>query len=260
MQSDLLYRTKQIIHKISSKFEYRLLLWNQSFLDQIKKLKQFENKHAGERCFIIGNGPSLNNTDLTKLEDEITFGLNRIYLLFDTLGFSTTYYVCANRLVLSQFKDEIIQKVPVPKFTVWEHYDIAADIPEMHFVFRHNGTGFYPDITKGVWGGATVTFMAMQIAFYMGFHEVILIGVDHSFSTKGTPHKVVKSSGDDPNHFAPNYFGKGIHWQLPDLATSEYAYTLAKQKYEGAGRKICDATIGGKLQVFTKIDYDSLWV
>ena len=93
----------------------------------------------------------------------------------------------------------------------------------------------------------------------MGFHEVILIGVDHSFSTTGKPHKVVESSGDDPNHFAPNYFGKGIRWQLPDLETSEFAYRLALKNFESAGRVIRDATIGGKLQVFRKINYEALW-
>ncbi len=39
------------------------------------------NIHHGQRCFIIGNGPSLQRTDLTKLKDEFTFGMNRIYLV-----------------------------------------------------------------------------------------------------------------------------------------------------------------------------------
>ncbi len=253
------YKTKQIIHKFRSYLEYRRLLQNPYFSNQIKALRRYQNLHAGERCFIIGNGPSLKKTDLTKLRNEKTFGLNRIYLLFDTLGFSTSYYVCSNQLVLSQFKDEITRQVPVPKFSVWENYAIANDIPQILFVYRHNAAGFYHDISKGVWGGATVTYMAMQIAFYMGFHEVILIGVDHSFSTTGTPHKIIESCGDDPNHFAPNYFGKGVLWQLPDLETSEYAYSLARKHYEHAGRSIRDATLGGKLEVFPKVDYNSLW-
>jgi hypothetical protein len=99
----------------------------------------------------------------------------------------------------------------------------------------------------------------MQIAYYMGFQEVILIGVDHSFSTTGKPHATVTSQGDDPNHFAANYFGKGFRWQLPDLETSELAYRLAKEQFERAGREIVDATIGGKLQVFRKVDYLELF-
>jgi hypothetical protein len=67
------------------------------------------------------------------------------------------------------------------------------------------------------------------------------------------------SSGEDRNHFSPNYFGKGFRWQLPDLETSEWAYRLADQAYLSAGRQVFDATIGGKLQVFPKVDYASLF-
>jgi len=259
MFTNPLYITKQIIHKFRSTVEFLLLQRNPEFKSQIQNLAGLKDAHIGERCFIIGNGPSLKITDLTKLRGEFTFGLNRIYLLFNSLGFPTTYYVCANRLVLSQFKDEIIQQVLVPKFTVWDHFDIAADIPQMSFVYRHNGAGFYPDITKGVWGGTTVTYVAMQIAFHMGFQDVILVGVDHSFSTPGQPHMKITSTGDDPNHFTPNYFGKGVQWQLPDLATSEFAYSLAKQYFHKAGRTILDATVGGQLQIFPKIAYEDLW-
>ena len=259
MQKTPLHLTKQFIHRIRSSVEYRTLSKNPVFEAQKAKLQSSQNIHQGKRCFIIGNGPSLNQTDLSKLRDEFTFGLNRIYLLFDQLGFSTSYYVCTNRLVLSQFKADIIANVPSPKFTVWEHYQIANTIPDMHFIYRHNYADFFGNIVKGVWGGATVTYVAMQIAYFMGFDEVILIGVDHSFSTQGKPHKTVVSGGADPNHFASNYFGKGVKWQLPDLVTSEYAYSLANQAYQKAGKRIVDATIGGKLKVFPKINYTDLW-
>jgi hypothetical protein len=99
----------------------------------------------------------------------------------------------------------------------------------------------------------------MQLAFHMGFQKVILVGVDHSFATQGTPHDEVVSQGDDPNHFSTNYFGKGFRWQLPDLDTSEVAYRLARQAFEADGREIVDATIGGKLTVFPKINYLELF-
>jgi len=93
----------------------------------------------------------------------------------------------------------------------------------------------------------------------MGFSEVYLIGVDHSFDTKGTANQTVVSRGDDPNHFSPEYFGKGFRWQLPDLDASEDAYRLANYNYQKAGRKIYDATVDGKLTVFPKIDYVSIF-
>jgi hypothetical protein len=110
-----------------------------------------------------------------------------------------------------------------------------------------------------VFEGSTVTYVALQLAFHMGFSEVILIGVDHSFNTKGAPNLTITSDGDDPNHFSPEYFGKGFRWQLPDLEASEQAYVMARDAYEKSGRIILDATVGGKLPVFPKVKYEHLF-
>jgi hypothetical protein len=117
---------------------------------------------------------------------------------------------------------------------------------------------FAADVSRRVFEGSTVTFVALQIAFHMGFGEAILLGVDHDFEAKGRPNATVVSSGEDRNHFSPAYFGAGFRWQLPDLAASERAYLLARQAYEAAGRRVVDATIGGKLTVFPKVEYSSL--
>jgi len=93
----------------------------------------------------------------------------------------------------------------------------------------------------------------------MGFTRVILIGVDHSFASKGMPNTTVVSTGEDPNHFSGAYFGKGFRWLLPDLETSEIGYRMARRAYETAGRSVVDATIGGKLDIFPKVSYDNLF-
>ncbi len=93
----------------------------------------------------------------------------------------------------------------------------------------------------------------------MGFEEVILTGVDHSFSIQGPPNVTVVSRGDDRDHFSPDYFGEGFRWQLPDLEASEHAYRMARAAFEKDGRRVLDATKGGKLTVFPKVDFDSLF-
>jgi len=228
------------------------------YRDSIQKIITLKDKHKGQRCFIIGNGPSLKNTDLTLLKNEVTFGTNRIYLLFDQIGFSTSYFVSINKLVIEQCAQDIIG-LPCPKFINWHCRDLISFTPDMMFLLCLPKEGFHTDITSGVWGGATVTFATMQVAYYLGFDKVILVGVDHSFTTQGKPHSTVVSQGDDLNHFDPQYFGKGFRWQLPDLETSEQAYSMAKFHFEHAGREIIDATIGGKLQVFPKVEYQSLF-
>src|SRR5947207_6336311 len=93
----------------------------------------------------------------------------------------------------------------------------------------------------------------------MGFSEVILAGVYHSYQFSGNPHAEVVSGGDDPNHFASNYFGKGFRWHLPDLEGSELSYRAANFMFRQSGREILDATVEGKLQVFPKVEYQSLF-
>ena len=224
----------------------------------IKRLQALRDRHLGQRCFIIGNGPSLKNTDLTLLKKDFTFGLNRIYLLFEQMGFATTYSVSVNRLVIEQCAKDLAN-MPCPKFISWDGRDLIQFTDDMMFLHSRSQPTFHTDITQGIWEGSTVTYVAMQVAYYLGFQKVILVGVDHSFATQGKPHTTVVSQGDDPNHFDPQYFGKGFRWQLPDLETSELAYRIARWQFGLAGREIVDATIGGHLQVFPKVGYESLF-
>jgi hypothetical protein len=93
----------------------------------------------------------------------------------------------------------------------------------------------------------------------MGFDPVILIGVDHTFAAKGVPNTTVVSEGEDASHFDPGYFGSGYRWQLPDLEMSEHAYRMARWAYQATGRQVLDATIEGKLTIFPKVEYNSLF-
>ena len=231
--------------------------------ESIRRLTELKDIHTGKRAFIIGNGPSLKQTDLIKLKDEFTFGMNRIYLLFPELGFSTTYFCSINDLVIEQFSKDILA-LPMPKFLAWRshrHFNPNLPITQLPtFIYTtYTGPRFSPDVRGRVWESATVTNVALQLAFHMGFEQVILIGVDHNFTSKGEANKIVVSQGDDPNHVSPNYFGKGVKWQLPDLDTSEIGYALARDAYQKAGRKVLDATVGGKLTIFPKVNYNSLF-
>ncbi|MFC1483888.1 6-hydroxymethylpterin diphosphokinase MptE-like protein [Candidatus Neomarinimicrobiota bacterium] len=223
-----------------------------------EQILAFKDKHKGERCVIIGNGPSLNKMDLSLLKNEITFGLNRIYLLFPRIDFQPTYYATMNEALITQFHPEISQLL-MPKFITWNTRKYFMDSDHCHFIKLLYDPQFCKDLTRGFWSGATVTFMTMQIAYYMGFKEVILIGVDHRFKESGISGKLVEATGADPNHFAPNYFSDGAVWNLPDYKQSEWSFSMAKEVFESEGRRIMDATVDGNLAVFPKTDYESLF-
>ena len=226
----------------------------------MQQLAQLKDIHAGKSAFIIGNGPSLKQTDLSRLRNEYTFGLNRIYLMFPELGFQTTYFVTVNDLVIEQCKDDILA-LPIQKFLSWRTHRLfpSGKAPATFLYTTYDNPAFARDVRHRVWESATVTYVALQLAFHMGFQQVVLIGVDHSSFVPGKANTTIVSQGDDPNHFNPAYFGKGFHWQLPDFETSEIGYRLARQAYQKAGRQVLDATIGGKLTVFPKVEYSSLF-
>ncbi len=231
--------------------------------DSIRRLAEYQDIHKGKRCFVIGNGPSLKNTDMSCLKNEYSIGLNRVYLMFPELGFMTSYLVVINNLVIEQFYANILD-LPIPKFFSWHsRHLLPRDVPHERLpIFLHStytGPTFARDVRQRLWEGATVTYAALQLAYFMGFETIILIGVDHNFVTQGKPNATVTSAGDDPNHFNPAYFGQGVRWQLPDLETSERAYRMAQDAYEQAGRRILDATVGGKLTVFPKVTYQDMF-
>lgn len=219
-------------------------------------LKALRNRHAGETCVIIGNGPSLKGFDLSVLSAVPTFCLNRGYLLWEEQGFQPTYHVSVNDLVIEQFHSEIAG-LPSPLFLPWEHHRKFSGVDNAVFLEMRWNKRFFGDVTNGLWPGATVTFAAMQIAYHMGFSRVVLIGVDHRFEETGPAHAEVLQDRDDGNHFSHAYFGKGVRWNLPDLQLSEVAYRMAKDAFAREGRLIVDSTRGGVLDIFPKMPLES---
>ena len=95
--TDLFRRIYYKLFCMRHSLSYQLTARGHASRDRLEELKDTQ---LGKRCFIIGNGPSLRQTDLTKLRGEATFGLNRIYLLFPEMGFPTTYLLSINKLVI----------------------------------------------------------------------------------------------------------------------------------------------------------------
>ncbi|MGB4595926.1 MAG: 6-hydroxymethylpterin diphosphokinase MptE-like protein [Anaerolineaceae bacterium] len=227
--------------------------------ESMRKLGELKDSHKGERCFIVGNGPSLKITDLSKLQNDFSIGSNRIFLAEEELGFKPSVLLSVNDLVVQQSVKEL-SALQMPKFFSWRARKWIQPDALTHFLYTTYTTpSFAKDARGRIWEGGTVTNVALQLAYHLGFKQVILIGVDHNYVDKGKPNSTVESKGDDPNHFSTKYFGKGFQWQLPDLDAWEDGYRTVRKAYEADGREVLDATIGGKLQVFKKVDYKVLF-
>lgn len=211
----------------------------------------------GRPLLVVGNGPSLNDTPLDKFSSIPSIGMNKINLLFDRVKWRPDFILCVNRYVAKQ-NQEFYFNTDIPVFISWQARWFLKPLYRKNSKFFYNNLqrNFAIDISKGVGSGGTVTYSALQFAYYMGANPIILVGVDHSFSCKGDPNQLITSQSDDSNHFDKRYFGAGIKWNLPDLEESERSYMEAKRAFHEKGRKIYDATVGGKLDVFEKISIE----
>ena len=252
LKRQLKFAKNSIIEYLTHYSDSVYLQW---YFNDTKRLIKFKNLHQGEDCFIIGNGPSLNKMNLSLLNNYYTFGLNKIHLIFERVNLNLSYHVAINPLVIEQSKKEI-ENLNCPSFlSARAAHNVINKREHIYKIFTGGPFTFQPDCSKLVYEGYTVTYVAMQLAYYMGFKRIFLIGVDHNFVYTGNPNEKQLLTGDDPNHFASGYFGNQ-EWHLPDLEASELAYRLAKFHFNRSGREIYDATVDGKLQIFPKITFE----
>lgn len=219
------------------------------------RIKKWKNLYAGHKAVILCNGPSLNKVDFEALKKSniFTFGLNKINLLFDKTDFHPSSIVSVNPYAIEQNK-EFYNATKLPLFLDSKAKKWIAFKNNVQFLHSAGFSGhFARDCSISINQGATVTYVAMQLAFHMGFSDVALVGCDHNFKTKGPPNKQVKGDTEDPNHFDPRYFSNGVTWQLPDLTASEFHYEKAKNIFAHFGRRIVNCTEGGYLEIFNRM-------
>ena len=243
--------------KSNKKIRFLLRLGNQ--LDKLtfrlirSNQDDMRGYYEGKDAVILGNGPSLNNYDLSSLNDKFVIGLNKIHLIQDSNPVSIDCTIAVNDLVLKQSYKEIENSSELI-FMKWKWWMLIKP--------KSKKINYLPPTSMVRWGynplrelsyGYTVTFVAMQLAYYMGFNRVYLLGVDHNFSQSGQSNSVVKMEHDDPNHFHPDYF-KGQNWQLADLENSEISYAIADFIYKKNEKKIINIGIESRLNIFERND------
>lgn len=241
---------------IGLKVILKRILWDfnlRSFVSR-RKLKYIKGSYKGQKAVILCNGPSLLKVDFDELmrSDAKIFGLNKIHLMFDRTNMRPDFIVAVNKHVIEQ-SAEIYKKINIPIFIDYKSAGYVGNAEHVTYIGGDYFPAFSTDCSYSVYQGYTVTFVAMQLAYHMGFESVALVGCDHSFSAKGPSNATVVSEASDADHFDPRYFSGGVKWQLPDLIQSEISYLLAKDAYSKAGRKIFNCTEGGCLEIFERM-------
>ena len=222
----------------------------------------FYSAHLTEPCVVLGNGPSLSQSldKVRALRDEgyTILGSNRVYIS----GLTPDYLAVVDWLVEEDCHREIRnveatnifldqrarERYPKDDKYVWLDFDKSWE--EKHEALPH----FWRYGSGTIYGGGTVTYVLLQLAYLMGFRTTILFGVDHRYVIpEGAIHQnggIFLSQGPDPNHFDPGYFGPGHRFHDPMTERMEIAYQVAERVFSAAGRTIVNATPGTELRVF----------
>jgi len=264
--------TQRLRHNLKFELNYlKTLLICRHSQQEKKAIQVYEKKHQGQVGVIIANGPSLNDINLDQLKQFVTIGMNRIYLLRNKSDFKPDYYCLEDHMVAEDNAAEISSLEGSVMFIPKDlSYCIKNNkrILYTNLVRRYKGakqiSSFSMDFSEKAYWGGTVTYYALQLAYYLGFKEVYIVGLDHSYSqpdyAKGK--HTITSQGVDVNHFDPRYFGKGKRWHAPDnlLDRMEISYRIAKQVFDESGRQIINATPNSKLSedVFPKMDFGNI--
>lgn len=275
-------KIKKILAKIPGALKLRYLLSAfraplNIILSSKKHLSKYKNKYTGKRCFIIGNGPSLKAEDLDKIKDEISFAANRIYNIFSQTSWRPTFYCIQDEnMLLEMDKRDLIDMADMAEMTFIRLHSFhkvkrrqikiskLIYVPIWNYAMKLSRIPFTKHAGKYIYDGSTVTYMSMQLAAYMGFSEIYLLGVDHNFPYKSTRDKeIVVNDLSVASHFydgAENNFGENAHMRRTfneEFVTCSYEAAEEYSRKDGTFR-IYNATRGGKLEVFERVDLDDI--
>lgn len=241
---------------------------------QEQDVLSFKDLHLGEACFVIGNGPSLTAKDLEDITARgyTCFASNKIYKIYNQTDWRPDYFSCIDREVFNQNLHEILSSTNCPMFlhrdftTAVERYEKAIgkrkkNLHYMRYYCKDNKEAFYPQAANIISGG-TVTFTLLELSWMMGFRKIYLIGCDNTynaFQNVDASAEVLTSDENTGNdYFSKDYMRPGEIMRIGDLDKATKGYAVAREYIESHGGEIYNATRGGKLEVFKRVDLDEL--
>ncbi|MFC0408207.1 motility associated factor glycosyltransferase family protein [Roseomonas elaeocarpi] len=256
-------------------------------------LDGFRNRHAGQRAFVVGNGPSLRNIDMTKLRGQVAFGSNRSFMGYADWGLSFPYWAISDRLQIEMYREEYEAGMDAEsiKFIPFEYLGfmrmpnqvpvpMPGEIPAGDSILPFPQFGETPAM---LFNSFTVTIVLIQLAVMMGCNPVVLIGVDHTYpiakvrrrgqdeqdpnpTAHIAPEDLLKrtrlgfdfwegNTAQGPTHFTNNYTSNRI-FVPPRTAWSEVCYSYCSLWGAANGVEIINATPGTHLDAFPKAEFE----
>ena len=233
-------------------------------------LAGYRNKHRGQRCFLVGNGPSLTAEDLDKLTGEKSIACNMVYKVFDRTTWRPTYHCITESAYARRYAAEFAENIRTPFFTTRSCRQAMTVCPENTVYVDNLDTSEY--YVRGdlldyyVTPFASVMVFMLELAMYMGFREIYLIGVDNTNSLKSGGH--FTQGYEDDAIIQTNI--KRVEAQLEmegldaekagdyQVLRAQKAYGKIKAYADAHGIRICNATRGGNLEIFPRVTLEEV--
>lgn len=235
---------------------------SKAYFDSIKDL------HRGRRGFVIGNGPSLKPSDLSKIKSDISIASNLIHLIFDETDWRPNYVTIVDSLVwdklpssVSQYYNSLLIASGLnPEANSCLTYTLFSNghAPSYSASSDTSAFPFSDNLSEGVWGGSTVTYENLQLAVHLGLNPIYLIGCDHYYQGEPSSVEGVPVTHNQKNHFSDAYRNIGEKVNPAPIENMTRAYEIAQSFALSRGIEIVNATRGGHLEVFPRCDFDNL--
>lgn len=234
-----------------------------------KRFASIKNKYEGKRIFIVGNGPSLNQMPLYLLKDEYTMCSNRFFYMDERNNWHPTFYTAADDLVIKDIhkviNEQILQNVKYAFFP--DIHPSNIDVKKKYIDNRENVLWIHTDKSEfsdhmpecGI--NKTVVNADIQLAAWMGFKDIYIIGVDMTFGTQKAKKKTTRNwiaEGKDTDHFDPRYISKGKEFHNPGVEEMFEKFEECKKFFDQRGVRIFNAGYGGKLEVFPRVKFEDI--
>lgn len=220
-----------------------------------KKLLPYKDIHNGERCFIIATGPSLTMQDLENLKNEKTISMNSICKLYDQTDWRPTYFAVQDDKVFETLQEIIRAHSEVPVFIsdnvpsrfkrekAWVEFPTDTKYHSYDILKQKYYARFSDDAYDIVYDGYSIAYSCIELAVYMGFKEIYLLGADCTYL--GEKEHFVDSGVED----------RSRKYATPKLIVG---YEKVKEYADSHGIKVFNATRGGVLEVFPRVDLDAV--
>lgn len=245
-----------------------------SYLCLLKANNAYKNIYNDNRCFIMCTGPSINKQDLSVLKNEIVFGVSTGYLHKQYSEVSPKYHIIppveySEKLGFDE-AEELFKEMDANTSKDTEFFFSITDCDFIKRLKLFKGkkvnyvafsgdmkNSFRFDITKTVPGVQSVPIMGIMLAMYMGFKEIYLLGCDHdSVVTNKYVHAFTVKDTD------PSCDKDGIIIDKTDnyISTGRLfeQYRIISGEANKRNVKIFNATAGGELETFPRLDLEGL--